>query len=124
MTDSPAEALAGYIAATNSHDFRELAPRLGERAVYYFGNATCETPEAIQHYFEQAWATVVDEVYAAEDVQWLSVTDDAATAVYRYAWSGLIDGTPARGHGRATNVFERLDGRWLLVHEHLSPIPS
>jgi ketosteroid isomerase-like protein len=123
MTTSPQEALVGYVAATNSHDFREVAARLGENAVFFFGDRSCRSRDEIRDYFERAWATVVDEDYSAHEVEWLSVTADAATAIYRYEWSGLIDGAPARGQGRATNVFTRSGDRWLLVHEHLSPLP-
>ena len=116
-------ALTGYVVATNTHDFDAVAPLLAADCVYYFGNATRRGAAEVRDYFEDTWRQILDEVYDVHDVVWVQLTSDAATAVFRYTWRGVWDGKPAAGEGRGTNVFERRDGRWLLVHEHLSSMP-
>ncbi len=117
---SASSALTDYVVATNTHDFDAVKPLLAAECVYFFGNATCRGIAEARSYFEDTWRQIVDEVYGVHDVTWVQVTPDAATAVFRYSWRGLWDGKAASGEGRGTNVFERRDGRWLLVHERLS----
>ena len=117
------DALAAYVAATNTHDFDAVELLLAPECVYYFGNATRRGTTQVCDYFEDTWRQIVDEVFEVDDVVWVQQTPDAATAVFRYRWRGMWDGRPASGEGRGTDVFERRDGRWLLVHEHLSRLP-
>jgi len=91
--------------------------------VFYFGNATCHGTAEVRAYFEDTWGLIAEEVYEIHDVAWVQQAPDAATAVFRYTWRGLWGGKPASGEGRGTDVFERRGGVWLLVHEHLSPMP-
>ena len=118
------EILNNYIHATNSHDFKEVQKLLHPKAVYYFSNQTCKGLKEIQQYFENAWETVKDENYEAHDVTWLFTSSHSATCVYTYFYEGYIDGKYVSGKGRATNVFVHEGEQWLLIHEHLSPIPS
>ncbi|GAA1991218.1 YybH family protein [Microbacterium pumilum] len=121
--DNAALALAQYVTATNRHDFDAVEPLLAADCVYFFGDATCRTPAEVRIYFESTWRQIVDEVYEVHDIEWVQDAPDAATAVFRYTWRGLWDGREASGEGRGTNVLERRDGRWLIVHEHLSRMP-
>lgn len=123
LDDSPRLVLARYIDATNTHDFDEVAQVLATDAVYFFGDATCRGVREVREYFERTWRAIPDEIYAAEDVSWVAEGSDAAVAIYTYRWSGTIDGAPAAGSGRATNVFRRAHEGWRLVHEHLSGAP-
>src|SRR3954467_3677152 len=111
--DTADAALAGYLAATNTHDYAAVAPFVAPDCVYFFTDATRRTPREVRDYFEETWRQIVDEVYEVHDVEWVQRTPDAATAVFRYSWRGLWDGAPASGGGRGTNVFELRDGRWL-----------
>jgi ketosteroid isomerase-like protein len=45
------------------------------------------------------------------------------TFTFDYA-NRVKDGSEAKITGRQTNVWERRDGRWVIVHEHGSPVPS
>lgn len=117
------EILNNYIRATNTHDFNEVRKLLHPEAVYFFSNQTCNGHEEIQQYFEKAWDTVKDENYEARDVTWLFNNSVSATCIYTYYYEGYIDGKYASGKGRATNVFVKESGQWLLIHEHLSPMP-
>lgn len=116
------DALAQYIAATNTHDFANVQQLLDPAAVYWFTDKTCVSLEEIKNYFEQAWQTIQEEVYSAVDVTWIAAGEDVAVCTYTYKWEGCYKGEHREGCGRATNVFKRADGEWKLVHEHLSPL--
>lgn len=118
------EALDRYIKATNTYRFSEVENLLHPRAVYYFSDRTCSSKEEIQTYFEHAWSVVKEEVYGAIDVNWLQLGEQQALCVYRFTYEGYVDGEFVKGHGRATNAFVKEEGRWLLIHEHLSGEPE
>ncbi len=114
-------ALEAYIAATNTHDFVQVARLLDEEAVYWFSDRSCTTLDEIRLYFEQAWDAIREEVYRAEDVEWIASDAHSAVCIYTYHFEGYHQGTFMSGSGRATNVFVRdADGIWKLKHEHLS----
>jgi len=117
------DILNSYIQATNTHDFNEVRKLIHPDAVYYFTNHTCKGHQEIQQFFENTWAKIKDENYEAHDVTWLFQNSHSASCVYTYFYEGYIDGTYASGKGRATNVFVNESDRWLLIHEHLSPLP-
>ncbi|MGH7819736.1 MAG: nuclear transport factor 2 family protein [Candidatus Binatia bacterium] len=53
------------------------------------------------------------EISVAGDLGWVVCTENIATAT--------LDGR-TEAQVEATNLFERHDGRWLLVHHHGSPV--
>lgn len=118
--DTYKQALIDYINATNTHDFSEVEKCLAKDAVYWFSDNSCTTIVEIKKYFEQAWHLVQNEVYSANNIQWLAASPEVATCIYEYRWSGLINGVHQSGRGRATNVFKQIDKKWFLIHEHLS----
>lgn len=118
------ETLDRYIDATNTHRFSEVEKLLHPHAVYYFSDRTCSSMEEIQTYFEHAWSVVKNEVYGANDVNWLQRGEQEALCVYRFTYEGFVDGAFVKGHGRATNAFVKEEERWLLIHEHLSGEPE
>ncbi|MGY5345881.1 YybH family protein [Paenibacillus glucanolyticus] len=116
-------ALEAYIAATNTHDFDQVARLLDEEAVYWFSDRSCTTLDEIRLYFEQAWDAIREEVYRAENVEWIASDAHSAVCIYTYHFEGYHQGTFMSGSGRATNVFIRdVEGSWKLKHEHLSSI--
>jgi SnoaL-like domain len=54
------------------------------------------------------------------DLEWVVVTDVVAVCRYRFRWSGVVEGVAKSGRGRGTNVVVRRNGRWQMLHEHLS----
>jgi ketosteroid isomerase-like protein len=112
--------LAHYEATTNSHNFDEVAPLIAENAVYWFGDGSHIGHAAIRAAFEAAWTVVAEEVYRISDVHWLAAGDGTAACIYRYSWTGLVNGVARSGHGRGTNVLANAGGVWRIVHEHLS----
>lgn len=123
MSDPYAELTAfmyRYEQATNRHDFGELAPLIAEDATYWFTEGSYHGIDAIKAAVERTFATILDEVYKLEALDWVAVADDLAVCRYRFRWTGLVDGKPASGQGRGTNVLTKHNGVWKMTHEHLS----
>ncbi|WP_096273534.1 YybH family protein [Paucisalibacillus globulus] len=117
------KALNDYIAATNTHDFKNVRRLLDDKAIYWFSNKSCNTIDEIGKYFENAWNTIKNEVYRATNVHWLVEEENTATCIYTYEFEGYYEEEFIQGSGRATNVFKKnSDGNWRLIHEHLSTI--
>ncbi|WP_342573729.1 nuclear transport factor 2 family protein [Solibacillus sp. FSL K6-1781] len=118
------DVLNNYIKGTNTHNFEEVRKILHPNAVYFFSDKSCTNHEEIQAYFEAAWSIVKNENYEAQDVQWLFQGSNSATCTYTYFYEGFINEKYSQGYGRATNVFVKESDEWLLIHEHLSPLPK
>lgn len=113
-------ALENYIKATNTHQFENVEKLLHSNAVYWFGDKTCTTISEIQSYFIDAWNAIEDEIYNAQNIEWLVESEHTATCIYQYTYEGYLNGKSVSGSGRATNVFKKENGEWKLIHEHLS----
>jgi ketosteroid isomerase-like protein len=123
MPDIPPELTAfmrRYEQATNKHDFDDLAPLIAEDATYWFTDGSYHGIDAIKGAIERTFATILDEVYTIDQLEWVAIADDLAACRYRFRWTGVIGGEPASGHGRGTNVITKRNGAWQALHEHLS----
>lgn len=109
-----------YEQATNSHDVDRLLPLIADDATYWFTDGSYHGIDAIRAAVERTFATILDEVYEIGDLEWVAVTDQLAACRYRFSWRGVVDGKPASGQGRGTNVVARRGGAWKMLHEHLS----
>lgn len=118
--NTPESTLEMYIKATNSHEFQNVQAVISENAIYYFSDKICSTIEEIKDYFESSWNLIKEEVYSTSNVQWLHRSGDSASCIYFYHYEGVIDGKFIQGSGKATNIFEKIKGKWYLLHEHLS----
>lgn len=128
MGASPPQALEDlvreYERRTNTHVFDRVKPLIDPDAVYWFSDGSHEGIDEIERAFTRTWNTIRDEVYSIADVRWLTVSDRSASCVYTFHWEGHVDGDWKRASGRGTSVFALEDGRWRVVHEHLSPDPA
>lgn len=114
------QTLHQYELAANSRDFDQVAPMVAHSAVYWFSDGEFEDLDAIRGAFEMTRNTIEHERYAIEDVQWIVVAERAAVCIYQFRSEGFVRGRPFSAIGRGTNVFSLIDGRWQIVHEHLS----
>ena len=124
MPDLTAELtafMAGYARATNSHDVAEVQPHIAPDASYWFSDGSFQGLAEITRAIERTFATIQQEVYTISDLHWILVSNEHAVCRYRFSWTGLVGGQPRSGAGRGTNVLERRNGNWLMLHEHLSP---
>ncbi len=118
------DALANYVQILNRHSWDEIAPHVTDDAVFIFTENTFAGKAAARAAFEKTFTLVQEEEYSIHDVSWTAVTDNMASCHYEYRWKGLIDGEKSSGGGRGTSILLKVDGRWLIAHEHLGPYPS
>src|SRR5712692_2389969 len=50
----------------------------------------------------------------------IRVQGNFAWATYQWEFAGVTDGNPSAARGQTTLVFEKREGRWLIVHNHTS----
>ncbi|MER7927391.1 nuclear transport factor 2 family protein [Streptomyces sp. NPDC096057] len=115
-----ASFMGEYEQANNSHDIERVVPFLAEDAVYWFSDGSYRGIEEIRSAVEKTFATILDEVYEVRDLEWPVLGVDVAVCRYQFAWTGVVGGERRSGHGRGTKVIVRRDGRWKMLHEHLS----
>jgi ketosteroid isomerase-like protein len=118
------DTLKAYELAINRHNFDDVQHLIAPDAVFWFSDGTYVGIADIRAAFERTWQALADETYWLDDSTWIAEGDNAAACVYRFNWKATIDGKPASGSGRGTTVLSRASGVWLIVHEHLSNLPS
>ena len=129
-TEGVRAAVSAYYAALNARDIRAMGAlwsREAEPMMIHPTGPHARAPmigwEAVRRGFEEAWPRF--EVFA--------VTVNEPVQV-RVGQGGAVAVTPVRQRVRggaaldytalATFAFERRDGRWLLVHNHVSRVPQ
>lgn len=118
--DAPTAFVRAYEEATNSHDLTRLAPLIAANAVYWFSDGSHHGRDAVLAAIAATFATIRDEVYRIDDLEWIIVDRGHAVCRYRFSWTGTVDGQPKSGDGRGTNVLVEIGGIWQMLHEHLS----
>ncbi|HCN29140.1 MAG TPA: DUF4440 domain-containing protein [Verrucomicrobiales bacterium] len=116
-----AAALSAYVEALNTHAWEKIAPHVAEDAVFIFTEGTFIGHDAAKAAFEKTFKLIENEVFSLHDIAWTSVTESMASCHYEFRWKGLIAGQKASGGGRGTTILRKVDGRWLISHEHLGP---
>ncbi|MGH7821599.1 MAG: YybH family protein [Candidatus Binatia bacterium] len=97
------------------HSARAQCTHPGWRRLVGFG-AVMESWERIfENTFEMSFELTGVEISIGGDLAWVVCTENITSKTY--------DGV-SRSAVEATNVFERHEGRWLLIHHHGSPIVS
>ena len=119
-TTAPTAFIRAYEQATNSHDIAQLAPLIASDAVYWFTDGSHCGRDAILAAISQTFATIRDEIYRIDELEWITIDSNQAVCRYHFAWTGIVNGQPRSGSGRGTNVLVKNDGAWQMLHEHLS----
>jgi len=111
-----------YEAAANRHDLQAMLAMIADDAIFWFSDQSAHVGKlAIASAIQSNFDAIKNEQYRIENLNWLAASDDIAACVYEFRWSGEVNGKPASGGGRGTSLIRRIDGKWRLVHEHLSP---
>lgn len=118
---SPAEVKAELVKRMGAKDLSGTLELIADDAVYFWSNGTTMFgKDAIAEGLDDNFRAIEDDTYDVHDVNWLVESPDAAACVFRFEWTGLTDGKPARGRGRGSSVFRRGPLGWQIVHENLS----
>ena len=114
-------ALSAYIEALNTHSWERIAPHVAADAVFIFTEDPFIGHAAAKAAFEKTFKLIENEVFSLHDIVWTVITEDVATCHYEFRWKGLINGQESSGGGRGTTILRKVDGQWLVAHEHLGP---
>jgi ketosteroid isomerase-like protein len=107
-------------------DFNLLREMIDERAYFRFNDGDFVGRQAIQAAFEKTWRgdpTVRKARFYLTDIVVLTTDQASATATYTYNWEGSQGGREFKVQGRGTRVLVREEGRFRIIHEHLSRFP-
>jgi ketosteroid isomerase-like protein len=119
-----AEHLRAYEAALGTQEWALVEPLLHDDVCVTFSDGSVHRgKQAVGAAFSRNFELIEDEQYELSDVEWIAADPTHAVCVYRFRWSGRIDGKPASGGGRGTTVLKLEDGGWLVLVEHLGPEP-
>ena len=119
--ESHTDFIAAYEQALATQNWQEVAPLIHERCVATFSEGTYVGKAAVESAFRRTFSLIEDEKYRIDQVHWVLERPNTAAMVFRFQWSGLVDGQPASGAGRGTSVLVKQEGRWQLLCEHLGP---
>jgi ketosteroid isomerase-like protein len=118
---SPQACSADFTAALIQRDMAAALALLADEVVFFYSNGTTlQGKDAFSSTMAANWRLVEDYQYATEDQAWIARSDEAATLIYRFAWSGVARGEKVSGAGRGTRVFAKGPSGWVIAHEHLS----
>lgn len=120
---TPFEFLHEYEQRANTHRFEEVASLIAENAIFWFSDGSFQGKTAIKQAFERTWEYIQDEQYTIDQVKWLQENEQSAVCIYRFRWQGSVEGQIQQGMGRGTSVLNKINGRWQVIHEHLSVLP-
>lgn len=120
--NSPQACAAQFTDALIRRDMDAALALLADEVVFFYSNgSTIVGKDAFAAVMTGNWKVVENYVYSSGESDWVTVTADAASVIYSFAWSGVARGAEVKGSGRGTRVFARQsDGGWLITHEHLS----
>ena len=108
-------------------DFNLLRDMIDERAYFRFNDGDFVGRQAIQAAFEKSWRgdpTVRKARFYLSDIVVLTTDASSATATYTYHWEGSQGGREFKIQGRGTRVLLRENGKFRIIHEHLSRFPK
>ena len=118
---SPTEYKRELLRRMNAKDLAGTMELIADDAVYFWSNgAAMFGKEQIAQAMQANFEGIQNDVYEVRDLTWLVDSPDVAVAVYRFQWTGELEGKPASGRGRGASVIKRIEGEWRTVHEHLS----
>ncbi|GAA1148938.1 nuclear transport factor 2 family protein [Nocardioides aquiterrae] len=120
------EAARRLVDAFGAHDVASYFDGFAADATFVFPN--CPAPLESRAEYEATWQDWEQDGFRVEgctssDPRVQLLTDDVAVFTHRVTTA--LAGEEAPQHERETIVFRRdAAGRWLGVHEHLSPDPT
>lgn len=125
--ESVVQFLNRFEELAEKEDFRLIQNMIHERAFFRFNDGDFVGRPAVQAAYEKTWqggANIKKELFYLSDIVVLSTDHASATATYTYNWEGALDGKPFRIQGRGTRVLVKEQGRFQIIHEHLSRLPK
>jgi len=112
--------LKDYERANNSHVWANVEPFIHPNASYFFTDGTFVGIEEIKAAVSNTFEKIQNEIYTISNIIWPVSEESVSVCVYKFHWSGFVDGVSKEGSGRGTNVWIKTEQGWQIIHEHLS----
>jgi ketosteroid isomerase-like protein len=125
------DTINGFFEAAREKDMDALADAHGHRNAFTkfdaFPPYTLQSSDTAIAYEEAVFANISDLKFKVEDPH-VTVVGETAVAAFFLKISGIFvydhsfEGRPVDLRLRATMVLAREEGRWIIIHEHLSEL--
>jgi ketosteroid isomerase-like protein len=126
-TTDVVDFLNAFEALAEKEDFDLVADFIDEKAYFRFNDGDHVGRAAIRAAFEKTWRgdpSVKRARFHLSDIVVLTTDRSTATATYTWTWEGAQGERAFVVRGRGTRVLAFENGRFRIVHEHLSRFPS
>ena len=121
---TPQYLMKKYEEALASQKWSNVDPLMHSNVCVTFSSGTFKGKAEVREAFKNTFSLIKDEEYLISDLHWAYIGNQSATCLYRFQWTGLINGLPSSGGGRGTSVLINVDGKWQILTEHLGPNAS
>lgn len=125
--DAVIQFLHHFEAVAMKEDFDLLHDMVDEHAYFRFGDGDFVGRDAVRVAFETTWhgdPTLKKARFWLSDIVVLTLDHASASATYTWHWEGSQGDSRFTIQGRGTRVLAYEDGRFRIVHEHLSRFPK
>jgi ketosteroid isomerase-like protein len=118
---TPLETKRELVRRMSAKDLAATMELIADDAVYFWSNgAAMFGKDEIAEGLKTNFAGIEDDTYDVHDVVWLAEDAETAACVFRFEWTGMMNGQAVSGRGRGATVLKRVAGQWRVVHENLS----
>lgn len=118
---TPAQTKRELLRRMQAKDLAATMELIADDAVYFWSNGSAMFGKAaIAEAMRTNFEGIKNDTYDVTDVIWIAEDDDVAACVFRFEWTGVVEGRAASGRGRGASVLKRTDGVWRVAHENLS----
>ena len=116
-------ALDHFSAAYTANDVETLVALYAPNAVLLGTNSPniSEGRDAIRAYFTDLKLAGSGNKNEIQERRTIVVSDSAVVATGFYLFTRMTDGKPVPGPARFTVLLTKVDGQWLIAHQHSSP---
>ena len=113
-----------YEKLANKRNFDLLIPLISERAIFWFSDGSYTGIQEIRSAFERTWTSLPNEIYSISNINLLLSEKSSAVICYTFTSISVSNGIESTFKGRGTNILQKFDGSWKIIHEHLSLMPK
>ncbi len=116
-------ALDRFSAAYTANDVDALVALYAPNAVLLGTNSPIisEGRDAVRAYFTNLKLAGSGNKNAIQDRRTIVVNDNAVVVTGFYEFTRMAEGKPVPGPARFTVLLTKVDGQWLIAHQHSSP---
>ncbi len=119
--EGPEDFIKEYELALETQRWESVEPLIHSNCVATFTEGTYIGIREVESAFRKTFELIKEEQYKICNIHWIIKNNELAVLVFNYNWSGIINGQQMSGGGRGTSTLVNVDGKWLLLAEHLGP---